>query len=224
MYDQKRLFSLAESEIVFLHLNARNTIATKDFFVQSTLPIVVGEARHAINNIYSKNILPCLGAFAALDQVGTAYSSTALAPYSDPKGSGIKKALYYFAGFTENGPETKALYLFRNGIVHDGSLVAHTPNGKLHQWCSYDDSIPDAVQLPKTAWDGTDTNLTDDTVTLINPQKLLELAEKVLSSVERANAAGQLNINLAGGAQEVIFRYFLLKPRQGASSASNSAH
>ncbi|HKH21333.1 MAG TPA: hypothetical protein VKB53_10725 [Gammaproteobacteria bacterium] len=98
--------------------------------VLSTLKVMQMESAHANSLRYSENLLPLLGSFAILDQLGNSYSNSVKRRYRNPHASGIKKCLYYFADKDEDDLEIKAIYALRNALVHKCSLVAEEERHK----------------------------------------------------------------------------------------------
>lgn len=209
-FENKRFAELTLQEVMAVHLEQGGGHSiTSDFLVESTLRVILQEARHCTQNVRSKQMMPALGCFALLDQVGNCYTRTRCEPYPHGNASGIKKALYYFGGFAADDAATKALYAFRNALMHNASL-RNDYHGKHHAF-RYDGSIPTAVAPAAREWDGDVATLDDSTLTVVNPGRLVDLADGVVRALNECLDAGTLATDLTKA--EIAERYLLLAPR-----------
>lgn len=205
----KPLGSLDLNEVVDIHLR-RSDAWTDDFRIHSSLDTMESEMRHAICYENSKTFLPLMAGFSILDQLGTCYSHARLPRYPDNRASGIKKALYYFLGYSPNGPETKAFYGLRNAIMHEAALTTHTREGD-HYWFRWEPSQANPIKVSTRPWDGAFGSLRPDTVTTINPKLLVDQLSGTLNELANMNRRGELQVELPK--EEIILRHFLLLPR-----------
>lgn len=209
----KQYFSqLSDDTLTYLHLYAESPMITKDYSVISTLAVTHREVRRAMTNEYSKNILPIMGMCAIIEQLGEAYKRSDLLMYPDANASSFKKALYYFNGQGPNDDFTKALYGLRNGVVHNASFYSPGKGSQPHYIFTYSDTTSTAITPSTNSWDANFNNIQTDYFTMVNPDALLELVEKCLQTVQQVSDAGNLEIALAGGKNELIFRYLKWKP------------
>lgn len=210
-FHEQHFEDLPADALTILHLNADAPCVTKDYAVISTLAVTLREVRSALNNSYSKNILPIMGTVAIIEQLGEAYIRNDMPAYPDPNHSPFKKALYYFNNHGPNDDLTKALYGLRNGIVHNASFYSVGRGAQPSYIFTYDDKSTDAITPSTIPWDGSFNNIQHDFFTTVNPQALLNVVESCISTVKQLNKAGALQIALAGGKNELIFRYLKWK-------------
>jgi hypothetical protein len=204
--------NLTSDQIVFMHVCDDKSILA-DFEVISTLHRTYREGRHAACNTHSNVFLPLFSTFAILDQIGECYKPKNSPIYPDPKGSGIKKALYYFAGRQPNDNESKALYAFRNGIMHDCSFVSHDKHrSDIHYWFRFCESISCYVEVASTPWDGVPSSRSDHNITLINRNLLLDLAHNVIQKLNTLFTKGELEVTIPGGAATIADNYLVRRP------------
>ncbi len=77
-------------------------------------------------------IVPMLAAFAILDQIGESYGFTDTMVGEPPATAAIKRALHHFP--LPLGPlsadEVQALYMMRNGLMHDAAYSLEERTGQ----------------------------------------------------------------------------------------------
>lgn len=179
--------------------------------VYSSLYLAIADARVAsgrdrdtgdvVNPDPPTKWLGAIGYMALLDMLGSAIRRRVGAPAT---GNSFKKALESFTALPE--AERKAVYALRNAFAHDYSLVNDGPAGTHLFRIEWDVASPLLV-LPTVPWDGNYPVVagTDDTV--VNLFRFTELAESVLSAVETAYVAGDLEMAVSD--QEAEHRYFI---------------
>lgn len=205
---------LTSEDVMTLHLHAGPIpYSIKDGLILSTLGRICSEFSQASGNEHINKILPLLGAFAALDQLGKCYRNTVLDEYPHDNASGIKKCLYYFGGFPANDENTKALYALRNSLVHDASLADPTPIKGTPQCFNYAET-GNIVSFPIEPWDGVMANISPDRMTTVNPSKIIYLANECVRKACNLLDSGDLKVTLKEGSMMIKFKYLLFKPMQ----------
>lgn len=199
---------LSPELLTYLHLTAAEPRVTLDYAVISTLAVTEREVRSAINNYYSKNILPIMGMVAIIEQLGEAYKRTDINEYQDNNHSSFKKGLYYFYGQDFNNDLTKTLYGLRNGVVHNASFFSVGKGAQPNYIFRYSFDKPEVVTPSAASWNGSFDDIHTDYFTDVNPEALLNLVRDCIAKVKEASDNGNLEIVLAGGKNELIFRYF----------------
>ncbi|WP_156347571.1 MULTISPECIES: hypothetical protein [unclassified Sphingomonas] len=184
-----------------------------DFLLRSCLHEVENEMGQAVGLEKLSNYAPVMCAFAILDQMGSTYSDSSKQPYPDVNASGIKKALYYWAGYQPNGAETKALYSFRNGIYHDGSLTNRDNSGQWYIF-RYKPGMGSPVALASKPWDGTAAGLGPSTQTLIDVRELVALARSVIDSVRGCFLNRRGDFSISKSKEEILHKYIFWAPRK----------
>jgi hypothetical protein len=215
----KTLEQLTLDELATIHLDTHGNPRTlADGYIESGMGHLVSEIQQSLPRTYTGFFSPLYGAFALLDQIGEIYVNKALPNYGNNAASGIKKALYYFGGMQINSAEVQAIYGLRNALMHNGSLLYRGRldvasgqwEGPFHHF-RWNKTLTSAIQLPSTPWNGDLNSFHNSIRTEINVAKICELA---ISSVERAKSAhkaGNLEINIVGGCQELYYRYLYFK-------------
>ena len=139
--------------------------------------------------------------------------------YPHSNAGGIKKALYYFGGRQANDAESKALYAFRNGLMHDCSFVSHDKrDSNVHYWFRFCESIADYVQVATVPWDGNPSSRADNNLTLVSPTKLRLLVEIMIREMNDLFHRGELQVTLAGGTAAIANNYLLRRPRRNGAA------
>ncbi len=215
----KLLKDLDRTEVVEAHLSLSSFTETKDHIVYSSLDEVEREMRQTRGNMNTKHYAPALCAFALLDQIGSCYEDKAMPAHPAQGGGAIHRALYYWGGLPQLGPEIEALYAFRNGLVHDGSLTSKTKRGQWYIF-RYDDTIPGPVGLANTPWDGTAIGIGSDTLTKINSRMLTDLVSRAISGVRECHKTRPNDLDVLQSRDEILHKYCFWR-RPLASSADD---
>jgi hypothetical protein len=212
----KRLDQLTEMETIQAHI-AHGRTFTEDRILMSTLHVMEMETRHAVVYQNSNIILPLLGSFAILDQVGTSYMNKKLPAAANHDWSGVKKALYYFMGFAENSPEINVFWALRNGVVHNASLVNLSLNGREHSWFRFDSEMNSVVKPPQEPWSGQPQDCADKNLSTVNTRRLVDSISQMLDELRSLHDEGALMLVLPGGKEELAMRFLHSIPRPPAS-------
>lgn len=205
-FSNKPLSQLNLDEVIYAHLTRSSYSDASDYTLRSCLHEVEQEMLQARGLQVMSHYAPVMCAFALLDQIGTTYSDSAKAPYPDSNASGIKKALYYWAGHTPNGSETKALYAFRNGIDHDGSLTSETKSGDWY-FFRYRKDLGSPVELAAIPWDGTAATIGSNTTTLIDVRELTEMTSHAIESVRDCFSERRGDLNEHQTKENILHKY-----------------
>jgi hypothetical protein len=207
-WNEKELTDLSILELAYAHLGGKSHYQLKDGELKSILPIALQEINHVRRNEYSKNFVPVIGAFAVIEQIGFCYSRNDIQTYSNPDASPIFKALYYFAGYPEGHIDTKALYALRNAFLHNASLMAITKHkNKPSFYFQFDRDIEGLTKYSTVDWNGNIETFKPEMTTLINPNKLIELASSIADNALGCLEAGVLIVDLEGGEKELFYRF-----------------
>ena len=205
---EKRLIDLSLLELAYAHLGGKSYYQLKDGELKSILPVTLQEINHARHKEYSKNFVPVVGAFAVIEQIGFCYSRTDITTFSNSAASPILKALYYFTDYPEGHLDTKALYALRNSFLHNASLMAIAQHkNKPSFYFQFDRKIENLAKYSTVAWDGKVETFRPEMTTLINPDKIINLASSIVDKALACLEAGTLSVDLEGGEKELFYRF-----------------
>lgn len=202
----KHLQNLDLSEVVAVHLSRSPHTVTKDYILVSSLDQVESEMRQTRGNVNTKHYAPALCAFALLDQIGSCYTDKAMPSHPVQGGGAIHRALYYWGGMAPLSPEIEALYAFRNGLVHDGSLTSRTTRGQWYIF-RYDGNISGPVKLAQTPWDGTPVGLGKQTLTKINSRALTDLVSDAIAKLLDCHKNRVDDLNVLQTRDDILHKY-----------------
>lgn len=169
-----------------------------------------GSIGQVVRPVDSRAWIGAIGYLCFMDQVGTAvFRPSVGAPDTS---AGILRALESFTGLSSD--ERDAIYALRNALAHDYSLINTDPR-KEHDERSHRFQLHpqpgELAALPARRWNGSfaagDLAASDDTI--VSLREVGDLAEQVAAEVFAAHAASDLRIGLAGGADEMLARYFM---------------
>lgn len=208
VWREKYVDELSILELAYAHLGKAGSYRLKNGWLKSILPITLEEINHARHMEYSKNFIPVVGAFGVIEQIGFTYKRNDKTEYSNPKASSINKALYYFAGYEEDNEDMKVLYALRNSFLHNASLMAkalHT--NKPSYYFQFNREIETLVQYPEMQWDGNILTFKPEYTTLINPEKVIDLAGVIVSSALECLERNVLEVDLECGERELFYRF-----------------
>ncbi|HYS38272.1 MAG TPA: hypothetical protein VEO01_21860, partial [Pseudonocardiaceae bacterium] len=144
------------------------------------------------------------------DQVGTSFTLVG-AGITTPA---IHHALRTFS--SEDEPTIDALYALRCALVHDYSLANVAPNGnpqRTHLFRLDANATTPLIQFPSARWDGNYASVTPENETLVNLQKVGDLAVSVVARLRTEHDAGNLDIRL--DLTEFELRYGFCFPVEG---------
>ena len=199
-WKEKHVDELSILELAYAHLGGASSYRLKEGLLKSILPITLQENNHARHMEYSKNFVPVVAAFAVIEQIGFTYKRNDKIEYSNPNSSSINKALYYFADYEEGNEDVKALYALRNSFLHNASLMAKALHAsKPSYYFQFDRVIDVLVRYPEKPWDGNITTFKPEYTTLINPDKVIDLAGAVVDSTLKCLESNVLEVDLEGG-------------------------
>ncbi len=208
----KDLQDLDTDDIVSCHLNRAPYTWTRDHVVRSSLDFIDEEMRQSRGKRLTANYAPLLAGFAILDQLGSTYADAA-APTHPQGGGAIHRALHAFCDYPAMGPEVKAFYALRNGLMHDASLTSF--DVKAQQWYifRYDRQMPDAVQLAATPWDGDRMTLGPDTVTMVNPRVFTDQVSAAISRVRDCHLDRRSDLTVLQSGADILHKYLFWDAR-----------
>jgi hypothetical protein len=131
-----------------------------------------------------------------LDQIGTSFTVVG----TSPTGRAIEHALRTFSAVKDQ-PTLDALYALRCALVHDYSLANPPYKGQkasslTHFFRLTADSTTPLVQFPSVRWDGDYAKVFRENETLVNLQKVGDLAEDVVARLRADHRTGTLDICL----------------------------
>jgi len=150
--------------------------------------------------------LGAMGYITILDQIGKCYRPKNVKPIK--KTSAIIKTLRYFSDLSLS--EINAIYALRNAFFHDFSLVNIDNPKYIHRFIVDNHSTNPLVILPIEKWDGVYEHRNRNNVTYINLQSLGDLVEDIYKKLLELNSENKLNIELKGGANELLMRYVIV--------------
>ena len=207
----KKFAELSHEEVVEVHLSLQTIRITSDFALTSCLHELESATRHSRGLRNTRIFAPSLCAFAILDQIGSCYKDLAK-PAHPNEGSGIPHALYYFCNMNAMSEEVKALYAFRNGLVHDGSFTNQSK--KTRQWYMFrfDSELPLPIRLANTPWDGSASNVGHDTTTYINMRIFTDLVLSSLDNLRRSILERKNDIEVLYSREDIIHKFILWRP------------
>ncbi|MEL0636688.1 hypothetical protein V6259_07915 [Marinomonas sp. TI.3.20] len=207
-WKEKYVNELSIFELAYAHLGNAGSYRLIDGWLKSILPITLREINHARHMEYSKNFVPVVGAFGVIEQIGFTYKRNDKVEYQNQNASSINKALYYFAEFDEGSEDVKALYALRNSFLHNASLMAKAlyPN-KPSYYFEFDREMDVLVKYPDTSWDGDISTFKPEYTTLINPDKVIDLAEVIVDSARDCLEKNMLEVDLECDERELFYRF-----------------
>ena len=210
-FSVKTLNELKLDEIVSVHLDSRSTIETSDMILVSCLHSAeIGMQQSRGINLL-KNHAPLLLGYSILDQLGNCYSDKRK-PALNYNKSGIIKAFDHFGPYASGSPESDAIYLLRNCLVHDSSLAGKNKKDQ-HALFRYDWKQPEAIRLPQISWDGTAKDLSKDRVTWVNPRRLTDEISSVLSSVRELESDRPQDLKVHLTRDDILHKFIFWAPK-----------
>jgi hypothetical protein len=216
MYLDKKFSELSARDYASIHLNhgripgGEAITKLNNCSILTMTGTLIGEARHASFFPDSRNMLPVLGWFAVLDQLGSCYINKAKPLYGNSAASGIKKSLYYLCDFEIDDEQTKTLFGLRNALVHDSSFFSiGRGSDPRHYFFRYDFSLDSSIQAAEARWDGNFSNLREEVTTLVNPKEIQALAEGAYTKAFQLLEDKNLGTAFSGRHIEIAYRYLL---------------
>lgn len=209
---------LEDSKVPWLHLleiGGDGTLAQGEppFLYISTLVRAQREMNSTRGNTNTQMIVPLLAAFAILDQIGKCYgfySKVAGEPDAKPS---IKRALHHFPlpwGSPLSAEEMQALYVMRNGLMHDAAFSSREERGtKRSMIFRHDIEMENVVTLPARVWNGTPDDVCRETITWINPDLLIWIADSAIGRLGQALKLNDPDLYVRLDCQEIAAKYLL---------------
>jgi len=174
------------------------------------------------NEPKSGSWLGTIGYMALLDQIGKCFKPK---DADNVAGNSYKKALKYFEKMNGmNDDDINALYALRNALMHDFSLSNVEPrdpykddfspkkNGKHYIFSGTTDSDK-IVEHAKEPWNGKYKDMKPENETQINLKRFGDMVEEIYEELIELYDEDNLEIALAGGADELIKRYSFCKAK-----------
>lgn len=209
---------LDDAKVPWLHLleiGGDGTIAQGEppFLYISTLVRAQGEMNSARGNHNSQMIVPLLAAFAILDQIGECYGfHSTVASEPAPKPS-IKRALHHFPlpwGSPLSTEEVQALYVMRNGLMHDAGFSSKEDRGaKRNMIFRHDIELENVVTLPARVWNGAPDDVCRETITWVNPDLIIWIADSAIGRLGQALKLNDPDLYVRLEPQVIAAKYLL---------------
>ncbi|HEX8573664.1 MAG TPA: hypothetical protein VF759_13040 [Allosphingosinicella sp.] len=211
-------WTLSAAETVEVHILGQLSSGGHSFFYSSSLEHALREMNSAGARHNSQFIVPLITAFAILDQVGECYALRSRLD-GEPENA-IKRSFHHFAPKSEpiDPMEAHALYVLRNGLVHDASLTSFDRRGR-NWWVFRMSNHIDRLSIPpRRVWNGKAEDISLETITWVSPERLIDFVNLVRSrlvlAVRRADT--DLHVRLQPGA--IASRYLLWSSAAHAQS------
>ena len=159
-----------------------------------------------MNEGHTCSWLGAVGYLILLDQIGTCFKP---AGTGDLAGNTINRALSYFTDLSQD--ERSALYAMRCAFAHDYSLVNENPHThvRTHHFIILSDPNFPVLRLPPQPWNGDYAVRDQDNATIVNVRALGDLVERICRELTDLARAGDLEVILPGGVEELTSRYGL---------------
>lgn len=168
----------------------------------SSLIALLGDARAAAGRDSDGRLRPgrrgeswlaASGYLGLLDQVGTSFTLVGTAATKPA----IHHALRTFSR-VQDEPTIEALFALRCALVHDYSLANVPLNGRnaaarTHFFRLTADATTPLIKLPSTRWDGNYASVTPENETLVNLQKVGDVAEGVVARLRTEHQSERLD-------------------------------
>lgn len=145
-----------------------------------------------------------IGYFALLDQISDCFKPRQ-ATLSNTRD--LRRALEHFTSL--NPPDRDALYALRCAFAHDYSLYnINSRHASLtHNFQVVRAGSGPVVSPAKISWNGDFRTRSSDNQTTVNLEAFGDLVEDVVRAIRSLHAAGNLEIVLADGSDELVSRY-----------------
>lgn len=155
--------------------------------------------------------LGAIGYLTLLDQIGGCFKPKS---FQIVNGHPIVKALRYFGGLSFL--QADAVYALRCSLAHDfGTVNVHPSKPSLtHIFTLYQSPNSPLITFPKNQWDGDLTNISPDSATMVNLEKLGDLVEGIYETLQKLAAKSELEIVLPGGFKELAVKYTFWTPKK----------
>jgi hypothetical protein len=222
---------LPDAKVAWLHLlevGGDGTIAqgAPPFLYISTLLRAQREMNSAREQSNTQMIVPLLAAFAILDQLGECYGFSETLPGEPPANAPIKRALHHFPlpWGTLSADEMHALYMMRNGLMHDAAFSSIERGGQKRSMIfRHDIRMEKMVVLPVRDWNGKPDDVCRETITWVNPDLLIWVANSAIGRCGQALKLGDPNLEIRHDPQVIAARYLLWHRHSPSSVADDEA-
>jgi hypothetical protein len=216
-------WALGEKETVETHVLGTPPVDARapGYIYHSVLNHALREMNSASARRNSRFIVPLLTAFAILDQIGECYGLHSRIA-NQPTGS-IKRALHHFAPASErvDPSEAHALYVFRNGLMHDASFSSYD-RSKSRWWVFRILNDVDRLSVPpREMWDGKPENISERTITWINAERLVDFVNLAVSRLIIAVRTADADLAVHLSPQDIASRYLLWTRADSAISIAD---
>lgn len=208
---------LDDTKVKWLHLlevGGDGSIGQGDpsFLYISTLLRAQQEMNSARELSNSQMIVPLLGAFAILDQIGECYAFQETMSDEPDARTPIKRALHHFPPTlgTLTSDQMQSLYVMRNGLMHDASFSSSERSGlKRNMIFRHDIQMEEVVVQPKRDWDGTPSDVSLEALTWVNPDLIIWMANTAISRSAQAVKLDDPKLVIRLDPQVIAARYLL---------------
>lgn len=222
---------LDNAKIPWLHLlevGGDGTIGQGDppYLYISTLLRAQREMRSARENYNSQMIVPLLAAFAILDQVGECYAFKETVPGEPDENAPIKRALHHFPLPWQNlsSDEMHALYMMRNGLMHDAAFSSTERRGQKRSMIfRHDLGMDEPVKLPTRTWNGKADDVCRDTITWVNPDLIIGIADGAIGRLGQALKMADDRLLVRLDPQDIAAKYLLWQRHKPRTAADEEA-
>lgn len=221
---------LDNAKVPWLHLleiGDDGTIAQGEppFLYISTLLRAQREMNSARGNNNSQMIIPLLAAFAILDQIGECYGFHSTVVGEPAPKPAIKRALHHFPlpwGTPLSTQEMQALYVMRNGLMHDAGFSSQEERGaKRSMIFRHDIEMENVVTLPARVWNGAPDDVCRETITWVNPDLIIWVADSAIGRLGQALGLSDPDLYVRLDPQVISAKYLLwskYEPRRVGSA------
>lgn len=208
---------LEDAKVPWLHLlevGGDGSIAQGNppFLYISTLLRAQREMNSARESSNSQMIVPLLAAFAILDQIGECYAFRETLLGEPPKTAPIKRALHHFPPTLGalTADQMQSLLVMRNGLMHDASFSSSERGGlKRNMIFRHDIRMEEVIVLPKRDWNGTPGDVSRETITWVNPDLIIWIANTAISRLAQAVKLNDPSLVIHLEPQLIAARYLL---------------
>lgn len=213
----KKNTDLSDSELFGIHLYYDEIcVVLKDSRVKSTLAFLHSNIIHSLTNtVYGYHLSPFISMCSILEQLGKCYN--VIGETEPSYNNNLKRCLAYFSKLPSDDQIYPTLVGFRNGLVHNGSLVGSTKHkGRVYNYFfRYDKTSPTVIRAAAKEWTGDYRDLNrpgNEFVTWINPDRLWDLVVSILEFANSLNNQNKLILRLENGNMELYWNYLMVAP------------
>jgi hypothetical protein len=211
-------WTLSAAETVEAHILGQLPPGDRSYFYSSSLEHALREMNSAGARHNSQLIVPLIAAFAILDQVGECYALHSRLQ-GEPQNA-IKRSFHHFAPKSEpiDPREAHALYMLRNGLVHDASLTSLDRKAKAWWVFRMANHIDRLSVPPRRMWTGKAEDISLETITWVNPERLIDFVNLVRSRLILAVRTADRDFHPRLAPEVIASRYLLWSSTAHAQS------